>query len=132
MSQGRITIVDVGYRSTNFWVISAGRSRLLFDLGWPGMLGTLLANLQRMDIPLKEVTHGLASHYHIDHAGCAQELKNRGMKLIVTPEQLPAIPLMKQWTKPTDNYVEIDIEGNTLVPIAESRACLAKIGIHGE
>lgn len=29
----KITIVNVGYRSTNYWVISAGTSRLLVDLG---------------------------------------------------------------------------------------------------
>jgi ribonuclease/clavin/mitogillin len=127
-----ITIVNVGYRSTNYWVISAGRSRLLFDLGWPGMLGQLLNNLTRMDIPLKELQYGLASHYHPDHAGCAQELKNRGVRLIVTPEQLHAIPLMKQWTKPSDNYVEIDVEGNTLLPLGESRPFLARLGIHGQ
>jgi hypothetical protein len=37
------TIVNVGYRSTNFWVVSAGRSRLLVDLGWPGMVGQLVS-----------------------------------------------------------------------------------------
>ena len=34
MSQPRsLTIVNVGYRSTNYWVVSAGTSRLLVDLG---------------------------------------------------------------------------------------------------
>ena len=28
----KLTIVNVGYRSTNYWVISAGTSRLLVDL----------------------------------------------------------------------------------------------------
>lgn len=95
-----VTIVNVGYRSTNFWVVSAGRSRLLVDLGWPGQVSALLANLERKGIPLNEVRYGLATHYHIDHAGAAQDLKQRGMRLLVTEEQVDAIPLMKQWTKP--------------------------------
>ena len=127
-----ITIVNVGYRSTNFWVVSAGRSRLLVDLGWPGMLGALLANLKRKDIPLEEIRNGVATHYHIDHAGCAQELKQRGMRLIVTPEQVDAIPAMKQWTKPCDNYVDIAADGNLVLPTSESRALLATLGIAGE
>ena len=126
------TIVNVGYRSTNFWVVSAGRNRLLFDLGWPGMLGPLLANLKRKDIPLKEIRCGIASHYHIDHAGCAQELKNQGMRLIVTPEQADAIPAMKRWTKPADNYVEIVASDNLLLGTSQSRAFLANMGIAGE
>lgn len=127
-----VTIVNVGYRSTNFWVVSAGTSRLLVDLGWPGMVGPLLANLERMGIPLKEVTHGLATHYHIDHAGAAQDLKERGMRLIVTEEQVHAIPLMKQWIKPTDPYREITTDDNLVLPTSGSRDLLATLGIDGE
>lgn len=126
------TIVNVGYRSTNFWVVSAGTSRLLVDLGWPGMVQPLLANLARMDIPLKEVRYGVATHYHIDHAGAAQDLKQRGMKLVVTPEQLAAVPAMTQWTKPTDGYTEIAMHDNVTVPLAESRVFLETLGIAGE
>jgi ribonuclease/clavin/mitogillin len=31
--QSPVTIVNVGYRSTNYWIIGAGTSRLLVDLG---------------------------------------------------------------------------------------------------
>lgn len=126
------TIVNVGYRSTNFWVVSAGTSRVLVDLGWPGMIQPLLANLARMDIPLKEIRYGLATHYHIDHAGAAQDLKQRGMKLVVTPEQVAAVPAMKQWTKPGDGYTDIATHDNVVVPLGESRAFLATLGIDGE
>jgi glyoxylase-like metal-dependent hydrolase (beta-lactamase superfamily II) len=131
-AKGDVTIVNVGYRSTNFWVVSAGRSRLLVDLGWPGMVRELLANLDRKGIPLAEVGYGLATHYHIDHAGAAQDLKQRGMRLIVTPEQVGAVPQMKRWTKPTDHYTDITTHDNVVVPLAESRAFLAKLGIPGE
>src|ERR671933_2865804 len=67
MSQ--VTIVNVGYRSTNYWVVSAGRSRLLVDLGWPGTMGSMKARLAQMDVPLDELRYGLATHYHMDHAG---------------------------------------------------------------
>ena len=126
------TIVNVGYRSTNFWVVSAGSARLLVDLGWPGMVQPLLANLARMDIPLPEIRYGLATHYHIDHAGAAQDLKQRGMKLLVTPEQVAAIPAMKQWTKPADGYTEIATHDNVVVSLSESRAFLKTLGMSGE
>ncbi len=127
-----ISIVNVGYRSTNFWVLSAGRSRLIVDLGWPGMLAALEAELKRKDIPLAEITHGFATHYHIDHAGAAQDLKMRGMRLIVTPEQLPHIAAMAQWTKPADRYTEITLHDNVVLPIAESRAYLKALGFDGQ
>jgi endoribonuclease LACTB2 len=128
----KITIVNVGYRSTNYWVISAGSSCLLVDIGWPGSLGIMLSNLKRMDIPLKEIKYALATHYHIDHAGLGQELKQEGVPLLVLDVQVSAIPLMKTWTKPQDHYLEITTHGNTVIPISESRALLKKIGILGE
>src|SRR5919202_5210069 len=103
----KITIVNVGYRSTNYWIVSAGTSRLLVDLGWPGTMGRMRASLDRMDVPIKEICYGLATHYHIDHAGLAQELKQAGVPLLVLDVQVPAIPRMKTWTKPRDRYVEI-------------------------
>ena len=126
------TIVNVGYRSTNFWVVSAGRSRILVDLGWPGRVAALLANLDRMGVPLAELRYGMATHYHIDHAGAAQDLKRRGVPLLVLEEQVAAIPLMKQWTKPADNYTEITTHDNVVIPTSESRQLLADIGIAGE
>lgn len=127
-----ITIVNVGYRSTNYWVVSAGTSRLLVDLGWPGTMGTMRANLVRMGVPLNEIKYGLATHYHIDHAGLAQELKMVGVPLLVLDVQVEAIPLMKSWTKPADRYVDITTHDNVTISFAESRAVLSRIDIAGE
>jgi glyoxylase-like metal-dependent hydrolase (beta-lactamase superfamily II) len=132
LAQSSITIVNVGYLSTNYWVISSGRSRLLVDLGYPGTMGTLRARLKQIDIPLEEIKYALATHYHIDHAGLAQELKMAGVGLLVLETQVAAIPLMKQFTKPQDHYVDIQLEGNLNITFSESRPLLAEIGIEGE
>lgn len=128
----RATIVNVGYRSTNFWVVSAGTSRLLVDLGYPGTMGSMRANLNRMGVPLKEIRYGLATHYHLDHAGLAQELKQAGVPLLVMDAQVAAIPLLKKAMKPADKYVDITIHDNVMISFAESRGVLAAIGIAGE
>ncbi len=124
--------MNVGYRSTNYWVVSAGTSRLLVDIGWPGTLGILKANLKKMDIPLHEIRYALATHYHIDHAGLAEELKIEGVPLLVLDVQVNAIPMMKTWTKPGDNYVEITENGNVVISFKQSRQLLNQIGIAGE
>jgi endoribonuclease LACTB2 len=127
-----MTIVNVGYRSTNYWVVRAGTSRLLVDLGWPGTMGLMKANLRRMGIPLNEIRYGLATHFHIDHAGLAQELKNAGIPLLVLENQVNAIPKLKRWTKPWDTYVDIDIHSNVVISSSESRTVLQSLGIQGE
>lgn len=128
----RLTIVNVGYQSTNYWVVGAGSSRLIVDLGFPGTMGTLRARLDRMGVPLGELRLALATHYHIDHAGAAQDLKNAGVPLLVLESQVSAIPLMKKFTKPHDDYTEIVPAGNVVIAFAESRGVLARLGIAGE
>ena len=132
MSSDQPTVVNVGYRSTNFYVVSAGSSRVLVDLGWPGTFGTLRANLERKGIPLDDLRYGLATHYHMDHAGLAQELKLAGVPLLVVAEQQHAIPLLKQWMKPVDRFVDITPHDNVVITVAESRTVLAEVGIDGE
>jgi glyoxylase-like metal-dependent hydrolase (beta-lactamase superfamily II) len=127
-----VTIVNVGYRSTNYWVVSVGTSRLLVDIGWPGTLGSMKANLRRKDIPLGEIRYALATHYHIDHAGLGEELKREGVPLLVLEVQSSAIPAMKCWVKPEDNYVEITGEGNVVIDFLESREVLSQIGVLGQ
>lgn len=131
-SRRPVTIVNVGYRSTNYWVVSAGNSRVLVDIGWPGTLGLMRANLKRAGVPIGELRFALATHYHIDHAGLAEEMKREGVPLLVLDVQVPHIPLMKRWTKPTDNYVEISNAGNVTISFGESRGVLAAVGIGGE
>ena len=128
----QVTIINVGYRSTNYWIVSAGTSRLLVDIGWPGTLATMKANLKRMDVPLNQIRYALATHYHIDHAGLAEELKREGVPLLVLDVQVDAIPLMTMWTKPNDNYVEITANGNVVISFEQSRRLLDQMGIAGE
>ncbi len=128
----KVTVVNVGYRSTNYWIVSAGTSRLLVDLGWPGTMGEMRASLIRKDVPLDEIRYGFATHYHIDHAGLGQELKHAGVPLLVLDVQVSAIPLMKTWTKPRDRYVDITLHDNITIPCAESRSLLTRIDIPGE
>lgn len=127
-----MNIVNVGYGSTNYYVIGSGANRLLVDVGWPGTRGTLLANFKRKGIAVAEIRYLLATHYHPDHAGLVQELKNMGMRLMVVEGQRAAIPQLKQWMKPEMGYLDIDLRDNTEVTHEASRAFLAKVGIAGE
>jgi glyoxylase-like metal-dependent hydrolase (beta-lactamase superfamily II) len=127
-----VNIVNVGYASTNYYVIGSGSNRLLVDVGWPGTIGKMLANFKRKGIAPGEIRCVLATHYHPDHAGLVQELKNMGMRLMVIEGQRDAIPQLKQWMKPEMGYLDIVLHDNMEVKLADSRAFLAKLGIAGE
>ncbi len=127
-----MNIVNVGYDSTNYYVIADTIPRLLVDVGWPGTLPKLRRACERMGVSLPYIKHLLVTHYHPDHAGLVQELKRTGTKLIVADTQVAAIPILRTYMKPQHNYVDIDPGGNIVLALEESRAFLATIGIRGE
>lgn len=127
-----MNIVNVGYDSTNYYVIDQGRERLLVDAGWPGTLPKLQASLKRKDLTLGQIPYLLVTHYHPDHAGLAQELAAQGMRLILLVEQEEGVARLKTYMKPTDGYVEIRPETAVRLPVQNSRRFLAAIGFQGE
>jgi ribonuclease/clavin/mitogillin len=127
-----MAIVNVGYASTNYYAIMAGRSYLLVDVGFPGTLPKLRHTLERAGITLRAVEHLLATHYHPDHAGLAQELKREGIRLIVLEPQLPAIPQLEQYVKPEQHFQPITLEDCLVVSLEESRTLLRRLGLDGE
>ncbi|MCL5995979.1 MAG: MBL fold metallo-hydrolase [Chloroflexi bacterium] len=127
-----MNIVNVGYDSTNYYVLGQSHARLLVDVGWPGTLPKLLANLKRKDIPLQDIRYLLVTHYHPDHAGLAQEVKDKGVRLIVLEQQIGAIPVLKTYMKPANRYVDIKQHDNLQLTVKDSRTFLKRIGIEGE
>src|SRR5205823_13438592 len=83
-------------------------------------------------VRLEDNRYALATHYHIDHAGLAQQLQNAGVPLLVLEVQVSSIPLMKTSTKPRDQYLDIAMHDNVTISFAESRTVLGQIGIVGE
>lgn len=57
------------------------------------------------------------THPHIDHAGCAQDLKHSGMRLIVIFEQTATLAAMARWIKSGEPFTPIQ----TAVPSASRR-----------
>jgi endoribonuclease LACTB2 len=127
-----MNILNVGYDSTNYYLTGNSNSWLMVDTGWPGTLPKLLNILKRKDVVFETIKYLLATHYHPDHAGLAQELKFKGVKLVVMENQPAFIPDLSRYMKPEQHYVEIDLRDNIDLSFAESRDFLQKIGIQGE
>src|SRR5262249_14419251 len=124
-----VNIVDVGDDSAHYCAVGRDDARLLVDVGMPGTLPKLLATLRRKGIPLATIRHLLATHYHPDHAGIAQELKRRGVRLIVLDVQRPAVPILNAFMQRHGALVEITLHDNVDLRADDSRAFLATLGI---
>src|SRR5215212_11094460 len=108
-----MNIVNVGYDSTNYYILDAKGGKLLVDCGWPGTLPKLMAELKRKGISIGEIKYLLVTHFHPDHAGLAQELKMQGLKLIVLECQVDFImPFAEFFTRKILPYMTITQNDN--------------------
>jgi endoribonuclease LACTB2 len=128
-----VNIVNVGYDSTNYYIVEAKNGKLLVDCGWPGTLPKFNAELKRKGISLKEIKYLLVTHFHPDHAGLAQELKNQGIKLLVLGSQIDFVAPFADFFKGKNlPYVPITQNDNLVLKLEDSRKFLASIGLNGE
>ena len=126
-------IINIGYDSTNYYVVASDLGKkLLIDCGWPGTMGKLRGLMRRKGIEPSQVNYLLVTHFHPDHAGLTQELRNEGMQLSLIEPQLPYVKELKSHMKPDSGYVEIVVEGSFVLKPEDSRAFLKKAGINGE
>jgi len=133
LTQLKMNIVNVGYQSTNYYAIDITGGKLLVDCGWPGTLPKFLAGLKRKNISLQDIKYLLITHFHPDHAGLTQELKDLGIKHILINVQVNFIFQMTEFFKTKSYpYVEITTNDSIHLKAEESRKFLAEIGLSGE
>jgi Zn-dependent hydrolases, including glyoxylases len=128
-----MNIVNVGYASTNYYAIDIKGGKLLVDCGWPGTLPQFSQVLKRKGIALQEFKYLLVTHFHPDHAGLVQDLKNHGIRLILPECQVDFIgPFAEHFKGKSFPYIEIRQNDNLNLKISDSRNFLASIGLNGE
>jgi endoribonuclease LACTB2 len=125
-------IVNVGYRSVNCYLIVTEKAKLLIDVGWPGGMAELKSSMAREGYAVKDVTHVLVTHYHMDHGAIAQEMKTKGAKLIVLENQKAHLNDQKRFIKPPEVYHEISLDGNLDLAFKDSRKFLKTLDVDGE
>lgn len=128
-----MNIVNVGYDSTNYYILEARDGNLLVDCGWPGTLPKLKAELRRKGVAFEEVKYLFVTHFHPDHAGLTQELKDAGVKHLLFDLQVDFIPHLTDFFNGKDYpYVQIRADGQSALKLEDSRTTLSRIGIEGE
>ncbi len=128
-----MNIVNVGYDSTNYYLLDCKNGKLLIDCGWPGTLPKFMVQLKRKGISIHEIKHLLVTHLHPDHAGLVQDLKRLGLQFILLESQVESIASLTEFFKGKNfPYLEVTQNDNLLLPFGDCRKFLGSIGIAGE
>lgn len=122
------------YKSTNFYLIPAKSGWVMIDTGWPDTFSQLLQLLNQNDISVNEIDYLIITHFHPDHAGLTQLLKDLGTNLILHEVQIPYTNKLNLFYKknPQANFRDITPSNNIILSDADSRSFFKSIGIEGE
>lgn len=123
---------NIGYKSANYYLIDAGQYCLAIDVGWPGTINDYGRQLRPTGKKIKDINYLIVTHFHPDHAGLVQELKNNGVRFIVFDVQLPHIALMEKVIQKKMIYQPINLTDNIVLSTQNSREFLDKIGLSAE
>ena len=122
----------MGYKSANYYLIDTGQYCLTIDVGWPGTTNNYGRQLHPTGKRLQDIDYLMVTHFHVDHAGLVQELKERGVKFVLFDLQIKYIKQMESMIQRQMSYKPINLADNTIITVPESREFLNGIGLSGE
>jgi glyoxylase-like metal-dependent hydrolase (beta-lactamase superfamily II) len=126
-----MNLVNVGYKSVNCYALEAGGGYLLIDVGMPGTFWELVSVLRRKSVPLERIRCLVVTHFHPDHCGIAQELKNAGVTLLLGDMQERHLGEANRVLAKFAAYLPISDTGNAIVATGRRAAWKATTGMDG-
>lgn len=129
-----LNVINLSYNSTNCYLIPAVDGWLMIDAGWPDTFSQILQLLNQNNISVNEVNYLIITHFHPDHAGLTQNLKDLGTNLILHEYQVPYLNKLNLFFKKNSkaNFKDIVSSNNIILSEGDSRSFLSSIGIDGE
>lgn len=129
-----MNIVTITHKHAKSYLIGAEQGYIMFDALWVDSFRALMIQLKENNIKLRDIKYLVVSHFHIDHAGLTQVLKDYGIKLLLLENQIGGIKYMNNFfdKKSDKNYVYIKEEDSIIVSPLKSRELLKEMSIDGE
>jgi hypothetical protein len=125
-----MNLINVGYKSVNCYALESGEEYLLIDVGMPATFGELVSVLKRKSVPLEKIRFLVVTHFHPDHCGIAQELKNAGVTLLLGDVQERLLAEANRALAKFPGYLPISDIGNAVVA-TDHRAARKAFPAHG-
>lgn len=125
-------IFNVGNKQVNLYLLNSGTHRLLIDAGFPNEVNELGRAMRSTGFKIRDIDYLIVTHFHVDHAGAIQELKNEGVKFVLFDIQASAIKPMEAMIGGKWKYTPLLLKDNIDLCIDESKQFLKQININGQ
>ncbi len=129
----QVNVVSLTNNRTNCYLLPVNDGWLLIDTGLPDTFSQLLQLLNQNDISIYEINYLMITHFHPDHAGLTQNLRDLGTNLILHEDQVSYIKELNTFYKrnPKANFKDIIGSNAIILSESDSRSFLKSIGING-
>ncbi|WP_073079046.1 MBL fold metallo-hydrolase [Sporobacter termitidis] len=127
-------ILSLKCKYTNSYFLETGAGWIMVDTDWPGTLPELRRLLKQNGLQLGDIRYLIVTHFHPDHAGIAQELKDAGITLLLHEQQVSYVDEVNVFfeKEARSGFKSITPEENAVVSSRESRQLFKGLGIEGE
>lgn len=127
----KMNSIYVGYDSANYYALQIEKDYLLIDIGFPGTYRKFLAVLKKASVAVERIRFLFVTHFHPDHAGIAQDLKNASVTFLLADAQVPFLDSANRSLAKYQGFQSITSEGNAIVPVDDPAAFKKITGIGG-
>lgn len=115
--------IDIGHAKC--YLVKVNDSYVAIDAGWPGHINEYMKGLKGHNIRPEQIKYLLVTHFHPDHAGLVENLKQFGATFIVFAHQIPYIAVMEKMLRNDRSYLPIKMDTNVVMEIEKSAAFFA-------
>lgn len=127
-------ILNLACKRTNCYLLESSCGWIMIDTDFPDTLHLLMHLFKQHDIKTSDIKYLIITHFHPDHAGIVQDLKNLGIRLILHECQVPFVDNLNNFFKksPKFDFTDIVTKDNIVISSKESKNFLKSVGIEGE
>lgn len=79
------------WNDANSYILKSDKGLIMFDCGNGDTMEQIFRNMKYWDLSPDDIKYCFLTHPHLDHAGGAHILKNRGVRLIAVKETVDAL-----------------------------------------
>jgi glyoxylase-like metal-dependent hydrolase (beta-lactamase superfamily II) len=127
-----VNVYKLEHNHTQSYIIKNNDNIIMVDAGYPESFNTFSKILSENEIKLERIKFLIITHFHPDHAGLTQYLKNNGTILLLHECQIEYISwINKHFEKHIHKkYIPIN-KDNRIITTEESKYLLQELGFNG-
>jgi len=127
----------IKHKHANIYLIGEKDGCFLYDCGWQDSFPIIKASLREYGVDFSQLIGVFVSHFHPDHAGSVELLRQHGVRPLILERQVPYIDWLNEFFKqkkndPNGQFVPLDEKTITPISFSEASKILADYSIDGK